>query len=203
MDTLLETANRRHSRMALMAARSRSMPPTAVRQARSPERNIPSFLQSVRSDDSTEKGPPSPGNRRSDASGSYHIASRRVSRLGKSVRSQRKSPLVILLQTDSNSSRYSLVRGNELVKAGGQGADSEKPLPPPPSDVRISPVNNIGGLDPTTSHDMYGQSDFDLEAQKERIERNRFWILAIFTVITGLGTIILVFVELSDFFSDN
>lgn len=111
---------------------------------------------------------------------------------------------MILLQTDGNSSRYSLVRGNELVKAGGQAADPEKPLPPPPSDVGLSlPVNNVGGLDPATSQDMYGQSDFDLEAQKERIERNRFWILAVFTVITGLGTIILVFVELSDFFSDD
>ncbi|ETS73590.1 hypothetical protein PFICI_14536 [Pestalotiopsis fici W106-1] len=204
MDTLLETANRRHSRMALMAARSRSMPPSALRQAWSPERKLPASLESARNEVLSEKGEPSPKNRHSDTSGSYHIASRRTSRLGKSTRSKKKSPLVILLQTDGNSSRYSLVRGNELVKVGRQRADLEKPLPPSPSNMELSvPVNNAGRLDAATSQDMYRQSEFDLEAQKEKIERNRFWILAVFTVITGLGTIILVLIEVSDFFSGD
>ncbi|KAK6224141.1 hypothetical protein LQW54_000289 [Pestalotiopsis sp. IQ-011] len=213
MDTLLETGNRRHSRMALMAARSRSMPPNAIPRLWSPENLPPSVTPQVLSpegrrpsvftvtEEDTEDQEPSTVEVTDANKGSYRAPLRRVSKIGKCFRHKKKAPLVIVLQTNGNSSRYSLVKGNELAKVASQRSDLEKALPPSPPGYDAA-VRNGSGAEAVGAQDVYRQSDFDLEAQREKTERCRFWILATFTVITGLGTIVLVLIEVLDLFPD-
>ncbi|KAI0149177.1 hypothetical protein BJ166DRAFT_501963 [Pestalotiopsis sp. NC0098] len=213
MDTLLETGNRRHSRMALMAARSRSMPPNAIPRLWSPESLSPSVTPGMLSpkgrrpsvftvtEDDIEDQETSGVEVTNANKDSYRVPPRRVSKIGKCFRHKKKAPLVIVLQTNGNSSRYSLIKGNELAKVTSQQSDLGKPLPPCPPEYDTV-IRNASGAEGVGAQNVYRQSDFDLEAQREKTERCRFWILATFTVITGLGTIVLVLIEVLDFFPD-
>ncbi|KAH8201322.1 hypothetical protein TruAng_004490 [Truncatella angustata] len=190
MDTLLEAGNRRrHSKISLMAARSRSMPPGHLRQ---PVPGVLSPSYGNRLDEFLEVKPDCQITEK-DVISKQLVPSRRVSRSGKSNRYRKKPALVVLLHTNGSQSRYGLVNGSEPVEMSNQVSSLNKPLPHPPvGDSRLAWPTSV----PEAQFSIDQQAELDLEAQRERVEKHRFWTLAIFTIVTALGTVVLVLLEL-------
>ncbi|KAH9892367.1 hypothetical protein F4778DRAFT_750352 [Xylariomycetidae sp. FL2044] len=184
MDTLLETGNRRHSRASRMSMVSTrpvigitSPPiPSALPEATKP-------IISVAVPEEAER----------------HV----LVRVAEAVERRRRSRRVSLYRPHHPHHRRQARRPHNRPRRP-QANDED-------DEARIKRKENKRSLlyepmppayDENAERDKQ-QQDIDLEAQRERVETRRFWILAVPTVITGLGTVLLCVFEIINMIAES
>ncbi|KAI1335606.1 hypothetical protein F5Y15DRAFT_242014 [Xylariaceae sp. FL0016] len=116
---------------------------------------------------------------------------KRHSRIGRIVhRHHHKKPVMVMVVQPDQKDFYSNDKAaKEKDMAGWE-------------DVALAKKDQRGDAPPAYAQDdiMRLTNDMqDLEAQRERVETRRFWILALPTVIGGICTIVIMFMEILDY----
>ncbi|KAI0019482.1 hypothetical protein F4780DRAFT_747049 [Xylariomycetidae sp. FL0641] len=192
MNTLLETGDSRRRQTLLLQQQQQQQLQQQLSQPR-PYVSERSGLPSQYGENPRPAPPPPRIHPRAAGHSSHHHKHKRRSRMGRIIHHKQRGPVTVMVVDPNHKGLKgkSSVEKDLAIGSNIAAGMSEKKGDEPPAYVDSNDVFTLTN------------SMADLEAQRERVETKRFWILALPTIITGIGTVILIMFELYDMVGED